>query len=150
MNRFMLTSNRKIWRALSQIHPTRASPEEFCRTFPQFRAIVRIVCLSVAVMLSLPVLTGPLTADLCGSGPCCNMPPAMAADCCTIEEAPPEQPESVLTTLPSPQRASGIALHDAATATTVASDESVRNRGGVRILAPPGRERLALLSTYLI
>jgi hypothetical protein len=111
---------------------------------------VRIVCLSVAVMLSLPVLTGPLMADLCGSGPCCNMPPSMAADCCTIEQAPPEQPESVLTTLPSPQHASGIALYDATTRTTVATAGNVRNRIVVRILAPPGRERLALLSTYLI
>jgi hypothetical protein len=107
-----------------------------------------MVSFVVVVILSLPVLSGPLTGDLCQSGPCCSMPPAMAADCCTIDEAPPEQPESVLTSLLIPPRAAETALHDETE--RVSSTASPRSLVVVPILAPLARERLALLSTYLI
>lgn len=107
-----------------------------------------MVSFVLVVILSLPVLSGPVTADLCQSGPCCSMPPAMAADCCTIEEAPPEQPETVLTSLLIPPRVADTPLHDETE--RVSSTESVRSLVVVPILAPLARERLALLSTYLI
>jgi hypothetical protein len=109
---------------------------------------VRSLSLLVVVVLSLPVLGGPLTGDLCQNGPCCSMPPAMAADCCTIDEAPPEQPETVLTSLLTPLRVAETALHDETERVT--STGSVRSLVVVPILAPLARERLALLSTYLI
>ncbi|MDX1583857.1 MAG: hypothetical protein R3338_09685 [Thermoanaerobaculia bacterium] len=106
------------------------------------RKAIIILLLAAGAIWTVPALA---TAEFCSVDPCCSMDQPM--DCCTIEEAPVEQPELVLT---ETTRTFAVSLMSLLETTLVMESVSSELEYSTEVFESPPRDRLTLLSIFLL